>query len=213
MALVSLWRYSVRVFPVAIRSETPDDASGAASGGRQGLLFVLHSIPAYLISWFWTPWLAGRVYDWVLPLVRANATESRMQFMFLHLFALTFLPGVLAGLINAKYRHRVAAYVWILPAIVLIYKLLTFSTSVFEDHWSLAFHYYFAGNFYVPEFHSYRDLFGMMTPGSDMLRGMAQLSVTGAFYAAVGYSVAAFAGPLFRDKFEARRTGQFVAET
>jgi hypothetical protein len=125
-----------------------------------------------------------------------------MQYMFSHLFAFSFLPGVLAGLINGKYRHRVAGLAWLLPVVVLIYKLMVFPTTVFENHWLRAFHYYFSSEFSVPEFHSYRELFGMMTPNSDILRGVAQLHVTGTFYAAVGYSLAAFSAPYIRNRLQ-----------
>jgi hypothetical protein len=60
----------------------------------------------------------------------------------------------------------------------------------------MAFHYYFAGGFAIPEAYSYRELFGMMGPGSDLLRGIRQLHTTGLFYASLGYSLAAWSGAL-----------------
>jgi hypothetical protein len=93
-------------------------------------------------------------------------------------------------------------FVWTVPALLMLYKLIAFPTSVFEDHWSLAFHYYFAGGFVIAEAYSYRELFGMMGPRSDLLRGVQQLHTTGLFYASLGYSLAAWLGP--RARFHAK---------
>ena len=172
------------------------------SKGRQALRFILHLLAVYLIVWFCAPWIAGRFYDWFLPLLHSGHDESRMQFMFSHLFAITVLPGLLAGFINSRYRHKVATFVWTVPALLMLYKLIAFPTSVFEDHWSLAFHYYFAGGFVIAEAYSYRELFGMMGPRSDLLRGVQQLHTTGLFYASLGYSLAAWLGP--RARFHAK---------
>ena len=123
-----------------------------------------------------------------------------MQFLYSNLFALTFVPGALAGLINAKYRHRIASFVWTIPLVLLLYKLCVFPTSVMQDHWRLALRYYFDPHFVIPEFHSYKEMFSLMTPGSDMVRGVDQLYVTGFLYAGLGYSLAAFAAPHLRRK-------------
>lgn len=118
--------------------------------------------------------------------------------MFSSLFWLTFVPGLLVGFINAKYRHKVAAFVWIVPAAILVYKVVVFPTSILQDHWSLALHYYFAGDFIVPQFHSYQQLFAGNGAGSDMMRGMKQLDTTGVFYASLGYSLSAVGAPYLK---------------
>jgi hypothetical protein len=56
----------------------------------------------------------------------------------------------------------------------------------------MAVHYYFSGNFIIPEFRDYRGMFSSMN--SDMLRGIAQLHTCGPVYAGIGYSLAALIG-------------------
>ena len=125
--------------------------------------------------------------------------------MFSNLLTLTLIPGLCVGFINAKYKHKAALFVWIVPTVVLMYHLFAFPTAVFQDHWSSAFRYYFAGGFQISEFYSYRDLFTKIAGSADLRRGLAQLNSTGPFYAAIGYSLAALLAPRFlnRPKAEA----------
>jgi hypothetical protein len=167
--------------------------------GQQVVRFVSHVGAIYLIVWFITPWVAGRWYDWILPLLQSPENGGRLQFMFSHVFALTFLPGLMTGFINAKYRHKAAFFVWTVPLLVLLYRLITFPTTALQEHWPTVFHYYFAGDFLVPDFQTYRDLFSRVAIGSDFARGMAQIRTTGAFYAGVGYTLAALASMYLRD--------------
>ena len=182
------------MIPLAIRRS--EENAKPASLPQQIIRFVLHQAAVYLTPWFVAPWIAGAIYDWILP--RLGAVQvSRLEFLFSHVLALTFVPAFVAGLINARYRHRVALLVWVVPAIVLSYDMLTFSTSAFQDYWPAVFHYYFGGGFLVPQIRSYRDLFDIAGT-FDMIRGIAQLHVTGAFYAGIGYSLAAFLSPRLR---------------
>ena len=166
--------------------------------GYQALRFVLHLGAVYLIVWFITPWVAGRWSDWVLPLLQSPEHAGRLQFLFSHVFALTFLPGLVTGFINAKYRHRVALFVWTVPSLVLLYRLFTFPATALQEYWPTVFHYYFAGDFLLPDFQSYRELFTRVAASPDFMRGMAQLRITGAFYAGIGYSLAALASMYLR---------------
>jgi hypothetical protein len=49
------------MFPVAIGHEKHDSAE-PASLGTQALRFALHLAAVYLIVWFITPWIAGRIH-------------------------------------------------------------------------------------------------------------------------------------------------------
>jgi len=169
--------------------------------------FVLHLGAVYLTAWLIAPWLAGWIYDWVLPRLGSSVHVSRLQFLFSHVLALTFIPAFIAGLINARYRHRVALFVWVVPAVVLAYHMLTFPTSAFQEYWPTVFHYYCGGGFLVPEIRSYRDLFSLA--GSfDMTRGTAQLHITGAFYAGIAYSLAALLAPRLRQQRPAKHNAE-----
>jgi hypothetical protein len=162
--------------------------------GRELLWLFPHLAAVYLLVNFCTAWLAGWIQGWLLPMLRVHSSSSRLEFLFSHLLAFSSLPAFLAGLINARFRHRAAQFVWLVPAVVLAYKLVTYSASgsVFYSRpfWS-RFDYYFGGGFSIPEFHSWQGLFGMASD-PDITRGMAQLSYTAPFYAGVAYSLAAW---------------------
>jgi hypothetical protein len=167
----------------------------AASPLRQAIRYALHLAAIYLIVHTTTMWLAGRVYEWVLPLVEHHRpTMSSLQFAFSHLFLFSFLPAMLIAFIYSLwFPHRVALFVWIVPVVILAYKIVVFPASTLEDHWAAAFHQYFGGEFIIGEFHNYQELF-QLYGSSDVARGMQQLNFTAPVYAAVGYGLGAWVG-------------------
>ena len=96
------------------------------SAGWQMLLFLLHLAAVYVIVKFFTPWLAGWTRGTVLPLLQNPTSYSRLEFLYSHLFALTFLPAFFAGLINARFKQKAAQFVWLVPTVILAYKFATF---------------------------------------------------------------------------------------
>ena len=127
--------------------------------------------------------------------------SSGFQFLFSHIFEFSFIPALIAGLANAKFKHKAAQYVWLVPTIVLAYKFVTFpipprsvldgASSVFPK-FSAAFHQYFAGDFLIAEYRDWGDFWEMIGSNPDMMRGMTQLQVTAPFYAGVGYCLTAW---------------------
>lgn len=96
-------------------------------GGWQVLWFLLHLTAVYAIVKFVTPWLAGWTRGTLLPLVlQRPASSIRFEFLYSHLLALSFVPAFLAGLVNARFKHKAAQFVWLVPAAVLGYKFATF---------------------------------------------------------------------------------------
>jgi hypothetical protein len=163
---------------------------GSVSPLRQIIRNALHLAAVYVIANTTTMWLAGRVHEWVLPLIEHHPpTVSSLQFAFSHLFLFSFFPAVLIAFIFSVWcPHRVALFVWIVPVVILAYKVVTFPATAFQDHWVPAFHEYFGGEFIIGEFHSYQDLFRLMAD-SDIPRGMQQLHFTAPVYAAIGYGI------------------------
>src|SRR5215831_17733469 len=95
---------------------------------KQSIRFLLHLIAVYLIATIAVPRLSGWIYGSVLPIAEIHTTSlSRIEFMFSHLAALSLIAGFLAGLVNARFRHRVAQYVWTIPTGILLYNLATFT--------------------------------------------------------------------------------------
>jgi len=177
-------------------SDTPSVAHSGGKSAVAGLFwFGLHLAAIYFFIEFCATWLAGRYHDWILPIVDPGNHTSFFQFEFSHLFGFTFIPPFVAGLINSRRGRYPALFVWIIPTVVLAYKLIAFHTTLFQDHYTAAFHYYFAGGFLIGEFHNYQDLFTVVVANPGAIRGLEQLRFTGPFYAGVGYSLAALVAP------------------
>jgi hypothetical protein len=124
-----------------------------------------------------------------------SSTHQRLscQFLFSHLFMFSFLPSLAVALVYAHwFRHKVALFVWLIPLAVLAFKFASFPAgSVLDEgkQFGQAFHYYFGGDFFIPEFHNYEELFSLVASSSDAWRSLAQLHFTAPLYAAIGYSL------------------------
>jgi hypothetical protein len=163
--------------------------------GWQVLWLPLHLAAVYVLVEFFTPWLAGWTRGSLLPLLQRPTSSGRFEFLFSHILALSFVPAFLSGLINARFKHKAAQFVWLVPAAILMYKFVTFpAPSVLQGQFPAAFHQYFGSGFVVPEFRNWHELFLIAGSNSDMTRGMAQLRFTAPFYAGAGYSLAAWIG-------------------
>lgn len=152
-----------------------------------GRLAVVHLAVVYALAIYVTPRMSYWTRDLLWLLAPAN-TSSRFEFLYSHLFVFSFLPALACGLLDARFRHRSGKYVWIVPTVVLAYKLMSFPsvTSVLIPH-SSAFHQYFGSGFHIPEFHDWHEFWQVVVPNPDYQRGMAQLTFTAPFYASVGY--------------------------
>ena len=149
----------------------------------------------YAITNFCTTWLAGWTRGTLLPLLQQPTSSSSFEFLFSHLFAFSFIPAFAVGLVNARFKHSVAPFVWLVPTVVLAYKFLTFQApSILQNQFHLAFHHYFGGGFLIPEFRNWHDFWTIVRKNPDMFRGKAQLNFTAPFYAGIGYSGAAWIG-------------------
>jgi len=182
-----------------IEAGVPSSAASAAphkGGGWQALWFLLHLAVLYAIVQLATPWLAGWTHGKLLPFLLHHPMPSgRLEFLFSHILAFSFIPAFLAGLANARFRHKAAEFVWLVPAVVLAYKFLTFpSPTLFQSRFDVAFHQYFGGGFVIPEFRDWREFWSITESNPNVLRGMAQLQFTAPFYAGIGYSFAAWIG-------------------
>ena len=161
----------------------------------QILWFLPHLAAVYAIGNFCTASLAGWTRGTLLPLLRHPTSSGSLEFLFSHIIVFSFIPAFLAGLMNARFKQRVAQFVWLVPALILGYKFATFpASSVLQSQFSAAFHQYFGGGFLIPEFRDWSDFWSVAGSNPDMARGMAQLETSAPFYAGVGYSVAAWIG-------------------
>jgi len=98
-------------------------AKGPTTALRQLIRLLLHLAALYITVYVCSPWLAGAVYNFLMPGLSVPRAGSSFQFFFSHLLAFSFIPAFLSGLVNTRYRHAVALLVWIVPTAVLVYKL------------------------------------------------------------------------------------------
>lgn len=152
-------------------------------------LFAVHTTIVAVCALRVGPWLVGRWFGWVLPLVGNSATgfTAYSDYYLQHLELASILPALAIGYVVCRYwQEKLATWAWILPTIVLSYKLLTFTdprASIFASHpWS-RFSYYFEIERFTPTFSDLR--------GSDPVRLVQQMTVVAPFYSGVAYSIGA----------------------
>ncbi len=174
--------------PERVREPSPS----ANARGWQILWFLLDLAAIYVLVEIATPWLAGWIHNTLLPVLQHPASSSRFQFLFSHTFEFSSIPAFLLGFSNVRFRWKAAHFVWVVPALILVYEFVTFPESVFQSRFAAAFHQYFDRDFVIPEFRSWQGFAALISSNHDMTRGMAQLRFTAPFYAGVAYSLAAW---------------------
>jgi hypothetical protein len=162
----------------------------------QPVRFLLHLSAVYAIAKYGVPWLSAWTRGTLLPFLQRPTSSSSFEFLFSHIVALSLIPALIAGLANARFKHKVAWFVWLVPAAILTYMFLTFPTpSVFQSQLAAAWHEYFGGGFSIADFRgSAREFVMFVGSNPDIRRGLAQLNITAPFYAGFGYSLAAWIG-------------------
>jgi hypothetical protein len=153
--------------------------------------FALHTAAAAVCGIHLGPWLLSRWYAWILPLT-GRSSHIPTGNDYLQKFELaSIVPALIVGYLLAKRYGRFAVYAWVLPTLVLVYKLLMFTepnVSVFASSSSMTrFKYFFVIQRTAPTFTSG---FG----GVDPIRVAQQMTVVAPFYAGLAYSVGALAG-------------------
>jgi hypothetical protein len=97
------------------------------------------------------------------------------------------VPALLGGLIKARRATSAAAWAWIIPTMVLIYKMLQYhaQSSVLVGTSMSAFRYFFEIRREMPTLPNLL--------ASDPVRLLGQMTVTAPFYAGIAYSLGALA--------------------
>ncbi len=144
--------------------------------------FALHTTVAVVCGIHLGPWLLSRWYVWIMPLLGMPSHMPAGSEWLQHFELTSIVPALVAGYLLSRYFGRLAQYAWILPTIVLAYKLLTFTepqVSVLAPHPSIRWEYFFV----------VAQGFG----GVDPHRVVEQITVVAPFYAGLAYSAGAFA--------------------
>ena len=135
------------------------------------------------------PWLVGHWFAWIVPLSGRVSPAGFTAFSdcYLRYFELlTILPALAVGYIVSRYFRKLATWAWILPTLILSYKILTFTdpqSSILISHPLSRFSYYFVIVRLTPTFNDLR--------GSDPIRLVQQMTAVAPFYSGVAYSIGA----------------------
>jgi hypothetical protein len=156
------------------------------------LRFLCHLAAVYAIAELVVPLFGGWVCARLMPLA---APGRRIECVYSHLFAFSLIPALSVALVNARFRHAAAQYVWSVPLAVLAYKVAIFSNdaSLLYPSSGIAqgFHHYLGGNFSIPAYASREELRQLYAygPPDEMIRGFDQERYTVPFYVGVGYAL------------------------
>lgn len=152
-------------------------------------LFALHSTAAALCATYLNLSVTGVFVRRVLPLTGSPAPAYAADFYLQHFELANLIPAFVLGyLISIKFP-KLGSFAWVLPTVVICYKLATFvdpNVSVLTGgHPWQRFSYYFVIQELMPSFNNLR--------GSDPLRVVEQITVVASFYSSIAYSAGAFA--------------------
>jgi hypothetical protein len=152
--------------------------------------FALHTAAAAICGVHLGPWLLSRWYVWMLPLTGRTIHIPTGNDHLQNFEVVSVVPALVLGYLLARRFGRFAGYAWVLPTVVLAYKLLTFTepfASVLAASSSMTrFEYFFVIQRRIPTF----------TPGFggvDPIRVALQMTVVAPFYSGLAYSVGALA--------------------
>jgi hypothetical protein len=155
--------------------------------GASGVgLFAVHTASAEICAVQLGPWLVFHWFGWVLPLTGFSTTTLGTDYYLQHLELVSIVPSLVVGYVIARYLPRLATSAWIVPTIILSYKLWTFTdphASVLAPNFWARFSYYFVIVQVMPTFRNFY--------GSDPVRVAQQMFAVAPFYAGVSYSFGA----------------------
>jgi hypothetical protein len=122
-------------------------------------------------------------------------TAGLFQFFFSHLLMLVSIPAFFAGLmINARFRHKEASYVWILPVAILAVAFLSgpgmYPTMLWDSDFSASFRHFFGSEFQFEARGNGNRILAL----ADWLRAYDQLTFSMPAYTAIAYSLGASLG-------------------
>jgi hypothetical protein len=158
---------------------------------------VLHLAAATIFSSISAALLGGIAYRFAMLAGAAISAGSPLEFFFEHIVTLAFVSGVLAGWVNnAKFPHVFARWVWLIPALLLAFRMLAWHEySVFESPLHAVGSHFFG--------HGCRPPYSMAQLAlSGGTYCFDTLKFTAPFCSSVGYAAGAVAELTFHKKHE-----------
>jgi hypothetical protein len=148
--------------------------------------FAMHTATVYIFAVHVSPWLVGRWFAWILPILQISTVTSAADWYLQHLELVSTFPALVAGYFVARRPDSLATWAWSIPTVVLAYKMLRYQapSSVLVGASMSALRYFFEIERVMPTMR-------YATP-SDPVRVLAQMTITAPFYAGVAYSFGAW---------------------
>ena len=152
-------------------------------------LFALHTTAAAICAINLAPWLAGRWFHWILPLMGTPQQGFATGYYLQHLELANIIAALLVSYIVCPRFQTLGAWAWVLPTVIISFKLATFTdphVSILgsSNPWT-RFSYYFGIERPTPSLWDLR--------GSDVARAVEHITVVAAFYSGIAYSIGAVA--------------------
>lgn len=154
--------------------------------------YGFHLLMFYEVVRFSTTSLPDILYNAVVFPTHGSgpAIPQELAFFLPHLLAFSAIPAFVVGLvINARFRHKAAEYIWIVPVVILTYEFIfhgpeIYPTMLSDSNFPKAFHFFFGGGL-PTDVTNWR---------ADWYRVSAQIRFTAPAYGGLAYSFGAFLG-------------------
>jgi len=143
-------------------------------------LFALHTTAAAVCAINFAPWLIGRWFALVLPLLHLSTNTFSADYYLQHLELVTIIPAIALGYFVSLHFPKMAKWAWIVPAVILSYKLLIFTdphASVLAASPSSRWSYFFVIQRFMPTMRDFR--------GSDPVQVAQQMFLVAPFYSGI----------------------------
>jgi hypothetical protein len=179
--------------------------------------FAFHTTAATVCGVHFGPWLLSRWFVWILPFAGIASGTPIGDDYLRHFELASIAPAFALGYVLCLYFSRLAIWAWVLPTVILLYKLLTFtdasSSLLVSNPWP-RFSYFFVLERSMP-------VFAPGFAGVDPVRVAQQMFVVAPFYAGLAYSIGALAAkhnllkktfrhsPGMQPEYEERRGHEF----
>lgn len=150
-------------------------------------LFAIHTTAAAICGFHFGPWLIGRLYVWILPLLGRSSHIPTGNDYLEHFEVASIVPAFFAGYLLSRRFPKLATCAWIVPTAILAYRLVMFTappSSVLAPHSSTRFQYFFVIRRRMPW--SFGD--------PDFVRIALQMTAVAPFYSGLAYTAGALAG-------------------
>jgi hypothetical protein len=180
-----------------------DFMRGAWRWGGSLTTFGIQTLLVYASAVHLSPWLVYHWFGWIAPILRISISIPATDWYLQHLELVTTSPAAIVGYISITRFHpftvgsligknqvdSIAVWAWVVPSIVLGYKMLLLyhaPTSVlYPTSVSAAIKYFFDIQTVMP---TRENLFTI-----DPERVLTQMTITAPFYSGVAYSFGAWA--------------------